>query len=288
MAETKENYVSELLSTDIGNEGNLLIPRKIHDVLWEEVPKALIPRSEAALYMGPGAVPGSSYDIDLEDENIMDVRLIAEGTEVILDQDAYSVINVKPLKYGVAIRITKEMMEDSKWNLLERNIKKAGKRFAENETNLILTQLQSCTNNVAGGTALTIANITRAMQYLDDTDYEPTSFLIGMEVLNDLRNIDTFVEAQKVGNTDMLQRGFIGVIYGMNVMKFSTNAAPSSTYSKYAYVYDKAQAYAIIEKRTVTVENFMLPTFDMSGAALTQRIAAELLRDNAVCRISTS
>jgi len=46
------------------------------------------------------------------------------------------------------------------------------------------------------------------MQYLDDEDYEPTTLFVGMEVINDLRNIDTFVEYSKVGNTDMLQRGF--------------------------------------------------------------------------------
>ena len=46
---------------------------------------------------------------------------------------------------------------------------------------------------------------------------------VGMEVLNDLRNIDTFVEANKIGNTEMLKRGFLGTIYGLNVIKFSTN-----------------------------------------------------------------
>ena len=126
------------------------------------------------------------------------------------------------------------------------------------------------------------------MQYLEDNDYTPTTLFVGMEVLNDLRNIDTFVEANKVGNTDMLQRGFLGTIYGLNVIKFSTNAAPSATYSKYAYVTDKMHAYVIAEKRPVTVENFNLPIYDMSAASVTQRIAVSLLRDSAVCRISTS
>jgi len=41
--------VKELLQTDIGTEGSLLIPKKIYDTLIEEVDKALIPRDEAAL-----------------------------------------------------------------------------------------------------------------------------------------------------------------------------------------------------------------------------------------------
>lgn len=283
-----EAYVQELLTKGDATEGSLLIPTKIYDTLIQDMSKALIPRSEAAIYLGPAQIPGSSVDVNLESENKIVVKLTAEGSEIWLDQDEYSATNIKPSKYGCAIKITKEMQEDSQFPLLSRNISKVGTRLAENETNLILTALQGCTNSVSGGAAITIANITRGMQYLDDADYATTSLLVGNEVLNDLRNIDTFTEANKAGNTEMMAKGFMGTIYGMNVMKFSTNAAPSATYSKYAYVYDKNNAYVIAEKRTPTVENFTLPLFDMSGAAITQRVTVSRLRDNAICRISTS
>jgi len=285
---TEYKAINELLQTGMGTEGQLLIPRKIHDTLIEEVDKNLIPRSEAAIYFGPGDIPGSSIDVDTVDPNKLDIRLIAEGAEVYQDQSEYSSFNMKPEKWGVAVRITREMLEDAKWNLLEHSLRIAGKRFAENETSLILSDaLENANSTVTGGAAITIANITRAMQYLDDEDYTPTTLFVGNEVLADLRNIDTFVEANKVGNTDMLQRGFLGTIYGLNVIKFSTNAAPSSTYSKYAYVTDKMHAYVIAEKRPITVENFELPTYDMSGAVVTQRIKVRYLRAKAICEIHT-
>ena len=282
-------YVKELLQTGIGTEGQLLIPRKIHDTLIQEVDKNLIPRSEAALLFGPGDIPGSSIDVDTVDVNTMNVRVVGEGAESPIDQPGYSSFNMKPIKYGVAIRITSEMLEDSKWNLLQHSVMTAGKRFAENETSLILANaLDNAANTVSGGAAITISNITRAMQYLDDEDYTPTTLFVGMEVLNDLRNIDTFIEANKVGNTDMLQRGFLGTIYGLNVLKFSTNAAPSSTYSKYAYVTDRTQAYIIAEKRPITIRNFDLPVYDMSAANITQRIVVRQLRTEAMAKIETS
>ena len=287
--EKKLKYVQELLQTALGVEGQLLIPRKIHDALIEEVDKNLIPRTEAALYFGPGDIPGSSIDVDKVTPNTMDVRVVGEGAQIPIDKVLYTSQNLKPLKYGVSIRITKEMMEDAKWNLLAHNVKYAGKRMAENETNLIITHgLDAATNTVTGGAAITIANIARAMQYLDDEDYTPTTLFVGMEVLNDLRNIDTFVEANKVGNTDMLQRGFLGTIFGLNVLKFSTNAAPSTTYSKYAYVTDREHAYMIAEKRPVTVENFELPVYEMSAANITCRIVVDDLRPKAICKITTS
>lgn len=278
-------FLRELLDTGKGTEGTLLIPRRIYPTLIEESEKALIPRELAALYLGPSAVPGSSIDINRVVENKLDVRLVGEGAEFPLDQTEYNNLNVRPLKYGVAIRITREMMEDSQFDLLQHNLMIAGRRFAENENSLVVTALETAANTVSGGAAITIANITRAMQFLDDADKTPTDFITGMEVLNDLRNIDTFVEFQKVGNTEMLQRGFLGTIYGMNVVKVSTNAGMTATTS---YVLDRAYAYVIVEKRPITVEQFELPTFDMHGAVLSQRIAVSALRTNAIARITTS
>lgn len=284
MAELK--YVKELLSTGTGTEGSLLIPKKIHDSILEEADKSLIPRSEAALLLGPGDIPGSSIDIDLATPNSMDVREVAESAQIPLDQVSYTSINLKPKKYGVSIKITRELMEDAKWNLLQHNVKYAGKRMAENENSLIISEaLDDASNTVAGGAAITIGNITRAMQYLHDEDYEPTTFLIGMEVLNDLQNIDTFVEANKVGNTEMLQRGFLGTIYGMKVFRVSTNAGMTTTSS---YVFDRAHAYALAEKRPISVENFDLPTHDMSAAAITQRFIPGELRAQAIAKITTT
>lgn len=284
----KLQYVKELLSTEIATEGSLLIVKKIHDQLIEETNKRLIPRTEAKFVVGPANIPGSSYDIDLEVENTLDIREIAEGADIYLDNQTYRTINVKPVKYGVSIRITREMMEDAKWNLLETNIKTAGKRFAENETNLVIIQLDTADNTVTGGAAITIADITGAMQFLEDEDKEPTTLLIGNEVLNDLRNIDTFVEADKAGNTEMMDTAFKGIIYGMKVMRFSTKAAPSTTYSKYAYVFDNDEAYVIVEKRPIMVERFDLPSNDLTAAALTQRIAVKALKTNAIAKITTT
>ena len=277
--------IKEYLGTGTGTEGSLLIPKTILSTMVEEVNKMLIPRSEAALYFGPAQIRGSSIDVNLETPNTLDVREIAEGAFIGLDQQAYTEINFKPKKYGVAIRITRELMEDSMFPLLERNIRTAAKRFAENENSLVISDaLDSAGNTVSGSGAITIANITRAMQYLEDSDYEPTTLFVGMEVMNDLRNIDTFVEADKLGSREMLAKGFVGVLYGLNVIRVSSNAGMTSAY---AYVTDKSQAYAIAEKRPLAVERFSLPSYDLEAAALTHRIKVRYLRTSAIAKITT-
>lgn len=281
--------IQSYISTATGTAGTLLIPKLITNMI-DEVEKALLPRDLAAMVWTPNMIQGSSFSYNLEDPDSISIRQVAEGAEIPLDAQSYSSTTVTPVKYGVAIRITREMMEDSQFELLQRSVRGAVRRLAENETKLILTQLDNAANTVSGGAAITIANITTAMQNVEDNDFMPTDILVGNEVANDLRNIDTFVEADKSGSTEMLSTGFIGRLYGLNVVRFSssTQAIPSSTHKKYAYVFDRNETYGLAIKRDITIENFDLATYDMQGAALTQRIAATLLRSGAVSRITTS
>lgn len=278
-------HIKEFLSTAKGTEGSLLIVKKIYDTMIGETQKSLIPRSECAIYMGAAQIPGSSVDVDLQTPDSLKVRALGEFAEAVMDAPSYTSFNVKPVKYGTALRITKEMEEDGKFPLMSQAAALVGKRLAENENSLIITQLDNAANTVTGGAAITIANITRAMQYLEDSDYEATTFICGMEVANDIRNIDTFAEADKRGSDEMQIKGFIGVIYGMRVYKISTNAGMTSTYS---YVFDRNFGYLIAEKRPVTMESFSLPLFDSNGMVITQRIKARYIRSAAIAKITTS
>ena len=277
--------IKELLGTFSGTEGSLLIVKKIYDKIVEESEKALIPRTEAMMVLSPSDVPGSSIDLDKFVENTMNVRLVPEAGEVPLDQVEYTEQNVKPKKYGVAIRVTKELMEDAKWNIQEHQIRFAGKRMGEKENSLTVTALDSASNTVAGGAAITIGNITRGIQYIEDADKEATSYFVGSEVCNDLRNIDTFTEANKFGSNEMLSTGFVGTIYGMKTYRVSTNAGMTTTSS---YITDKNWAYAVVVKRPVTVETYQLPQFEIEAANVTMRIAVEAIRSDAICKITTS
>ena len=279
-------HITELISTGNGTQGSLLIPKKIFATLIGAVDKKLIPRSEAAIYIGPAGIPGSSIDIDLDTPNTLKVKEVAEGAEVWLGQMDQETFNMKPVKYGITIKITREMMEDSMFDLLRNNITTVGKAFAENENSLIISDAldNASATTSQSGESVTIANITTAMNGIEEDDYEATTYVIGNEVLYDLRNIDTFVEADKMGNREILATGYVGKLFGMNVIVVSSNAGMTTTSS---YVFDNKHAYIITEKRTITMENVTLPTFDMEGAVLTQRIKVRQLRAEAIQKITS-
>lgn len=279
--------INEYISRADGTEGTLLIPKLILPTLMEEQEKALIPREMAAEVISPSQFQGSTMTKNLVTPNGMSVREVGEGAEVPLDNIGFSTVTYTPKKYGVAIRITREMMEDSQFDLKSINLAHVGKRFAENETNLVLGQLDSAANTVAGGAQVTLANIAEAIFNVEDSDYVPSDYLIGNEVHQDLMNIDTFVDANKAGNNDLMQRGFVGTIFGLNVARFSTNAGANAVATS-SYVFDRGNSYGIAIARDITLENVMLPTFDMEGAVVTQRIDVKVLRTSAICKITSS
>lgn len=277
--------VQELLTTSDGTAGSLLIPKKIWSSMIESVDKKRIPRELARMIMGPGDIPGSDIDVNLQTADSMQVYLVAEGAGVPIDVQEYTNINFKPLKYGVRPLITKEMIEDSQFALMEMNIREAGREMADNETELIIADaLDSASTTVAGGAAVTIANIVAGMKGIEDNDFRPTDFMVGTEVLSDLRNIPEFLHANKFGDDTMIKTGFVGTIYGMKVWVISANLLTSTT----AYMIDRTQAYGIAEKRPLTINNYNDVVNDMSGAVATHRIKVKDLRAGAITKITSS
>jgi len=74
--------LNEYISTADGTAGTLLIPKLIMPALIEEVEKTLVPREMAAQVWGPGQIKGSSFTVNLETPNTLDVREVGEGAEV--------------------------------------------------------------------------------------------------------------------------------------------------------------------------------------------------------------
>ena len=284
-------WVQELLTTGKGTEGSLLIPKKIYDTLVDEVTKVLIGRQHAAFVIGPDGIPGSSVDVNLVTPNSLQVQEIAEGAAIPIKTVEYESFNLKPKKYGIRIPTTKEMQEDANWDLISHNLRTAARKVAENENKLILSDaLDNAGNTVTGGSQATISNIVSAMLNLEDSDYTPNVMFVGNEFASDLRTISTFVEAQRLGTREAFTNGLVGEVYAMQVVRFSSSsgAAPSTTYSKYAYIIDSNHAFVMAEKRPPAVSEYDDKIHDLSGAVITQRIKIRHLRANAIAKITTT
>jgi len=267
-----------------------LIPRTLLPEVMNAVRKKLVLRGLAARVFGPSSIPGRTLVLPLQSEfttnNSLPVNRAAEGAEIPLVQSEWTSLTLTPVKYGARIGVSREMLEDGIVDLLSYHAELAGYEFADNEESLIVSALNTASNtagnDVANGNAtLPVSDITEAMQNLEAANYKPSHMLIGAEVANDLRNIDTFVEADKSGVNNP-SKSLIGRIFGMDVI-MTTNVTATL-----AYIIDAGQAFVIAEKRPLTVERYADWSRDSEFVVVTQRVAVSALRNGACSEITTT
>ena len=277
-------------STAGSSTTSYLVPRKLLGEVMGAVRKNLILRGLAARIFGPGAIPGRTLVLPLQAEftayNHLPVDRVEEFGEVPLGQSEFTSKTLTPVKYGARIGVSKEMQEDGIIDLLSYHAELAGYEFADNEEALIVTALDAAatasSNLVANSNAtLPITDITQAMQQLVSKNYRCTHMIVGAEVANDLRNIDTFTEADKSGVNNP-SKLLIGTIFNMKVL-VSNNVSV-----KLAYIIDASHAFVIAEKRPLTIERYSDYARDTGFVVIIQRIAVEYLRAGATSEITTT
>jgi HK97 family phage major capsid protein len=278
-------------STAGSSTGSYLIPRTLLPQVMDAVRKRLVLRGLAARVFGPSSIPGRTLVIPMQSEfdgyKDFNVDQVAEGGEFPLTQTEFEDLTLTPVKYGARVGVSKEMGEDGIIDLIGYHAELAGYEFADNEEGLIVAQLDAAatasSNTVANSNAtLPLTDITAAMQQLEEKNYMPTHMIVGVEVVNDLRNLDIFNDASKSGGPNALTQRLVGSIYGMQVI-MSNNVS-----AKLAYIIDRDHAFVMAEKRPLTVERYTDYARDTSFLVVSQRLAVNYLRAEATSEITTT
>lgn len=263
-----------------------LIESEIYAVLIRAVRRKLVGTQLLARRIGPESIPGSSIDVDLETKNSMWVERTGEGAEFFKSHSKAETFNLKPEKFTLDVQITKEMLEDAKFALVEWQIDQAGYEMGEEMDYEILAQIKAGAdaNTVAhavnSGTAVTVAKINDTIAFLEADDHHATDMVVDSGSATDLRNIDTFVEADKLGSRETFERGLIGRIMGMNVFMTQQAALRQTTYN-YCLVVDREHALVMAEKRPISIARYDQVNKDITGIAVSARFKARYLRAEA-------
>lgn len=229
---------------------------------------------------------GSSLKFEVATANAMSVTKVAEGAEIPIDVSAYSEREFTPDKYGVRPLITSEMIEDAKFDVIEEQIREAGYQMGRNENSMIISALSDASSQTANhafnsvGTELDVDDIVTAMRRIEEQNMTPDTIIMHPKQAAEIRLIDTFVEADKSGVNNPINKYFVGKIFNMNIY------VNVSCTSDKVYVFDSRYALALVERRPVTMENYKDNIRDMTGIAVTQRLAIDYLRAEAVCEIT--
>jgi len=235
---------------------------------------------------------GTTLDMILADKDSMEFRRVSEGARIPIDVEAYTKISVTPAKWALQVIVAQEVQEDANWDIIKRNLRQAGREAAVREDLIIFGAFNDSTNGFhntnsvsAAGSELSIKDIVDGMKAVEDDDYEPNRLVIHPTQLGELRQIDTFVEADKLGSREMLLTGQVGTIFGMSVL-VSRSAWVGQTSTEYAWVIDSRNGGVLVVRRPLTMKSYEIPDRDALGVAISFRAEARVVRGEAGCRIS--
>lgn len=234
---------------------------------------------------------------------------IAEGSEIPARKGTYEKFTLTVGKTGVRPHITNEMVEDSRWDVIRRNLDMATLAMARLEDRITMNaMIQGVPNGSAmaagvGGIGEVIPNhyiqmgdaptegtlawksVALGIALLRMEQHAPDTLLIHPYQMIDLMTGEgDFIGANERAYLTLpetvrssMQNGTVGSIGGMRVV-VSANMTPG-----YALMFDSSQFAVFVERRPLTVDNYTDILRDMQGIVLTQRYtAASINRDAGV------
>lgn len=217
---------------------------------------------------------------------------VAEGTEIPMGEQDYSYRDFDILKYGVRPMITNEMIEDSKFDVVAQEVKKAGAKVENKLNQLHLTTLLDNAGNEhdCAGSNLGVKAIGSAAALIRADGFNPDSVVLSPPaeglVLNE------FVPSNYVGAQTVMNSGQVPKIIGLD-SRVCGVADDSDTYTwGYAadgnigmLVLDSSEAGATAMRRDISLAKYADPVRDLVGCSVTARFAVNYLQANAIARV---
>jgi HK97 family phage major capsid protein len=268
---------------------NYLIPVKVHQILYSgSAVTDIVPQTSIAV-LGPEEIPGTTLNVDIIVDNAMKVRGYSSGGKMAAGQlQTIQATLDFSRSYGLDIPITNDLIEDSKFSLIELAIRLAGEECGEEATDMHLAIMKTGTD---GDGTLNINAVTG--------DANETKFIGG--TTNDIVDCitadsndgfvpDTWVTTHgtithsvlstsgAAGNDSPLWANFLTSGYpkslaGMNVYYADTNTMTNNKTpdNEVTLIFSKNYSVLAGRKRWLRIENYSDPLADLVGATVTFR-----------------
>jgi HK97 family phage major capsid protein len=247
------------------------------DTVWEAAKPQLIGRElavviaqDAPLIKVPRAKVSKAFEV-------------AEGAEIPVGTEDYDSVTLTPKKYGVRPLISREMVEDAEWDVIEYQLTEAGRAMADLETETIIGQMISDAGNSLGagtGGTLAYSDVVNIVKECLIDGFTPDAIAIHPSELADLLKDTAIQKAMEWGGEAVAPSGQIARLLGMQVL-VSTKVTSGT-----ALVVDSKHAGVLFIRRDITAEDYEDPVKDLAGVAITSRWAYTTLRTEAIGKVT--
>lgn len=295
----KLQEVDDILTRDVAR---ILIPEILNEQIQTKVEEARIWRNLVDVVRVRG--PTFSW---LEEEGF-EASQVPEGAEIPIQHATWEKKHASIIKTAVRCVITREMIEDSAWDIVGRHVNQGGLAMARLEDWMIGGALNDGVPNgsaisagVGGigsqienhrfkmgaldeGNILTWRAIAKALTVLRVENQTPNVMVIHPFQMYDLLTMEEFIGYNERAYltlptqlTAAMQTGTIGSIGGMNVVVSANQPAGQ------VLIFDSRSFGILAERRPVSIDRYDDYIRQMEGLALSQRfIPVAVNRDAAV------
>jgi len=268
----RNNRLQEILLSDASQA-----TAKVLDVVWEAAKPNLVGREIAVV------IAQDAPSIKIPRAKLSKAYEVAEGAEIPVGTEDYDSVTLTPEKYGVRPLISREMVEDAEWDVIEYQLAEAGRAMADLETETIVSKMISdAGNSVAATTSGTLAygDVVNILKECLIDNFAPDVLVIHPSELADLLKDTSIQKAMEWGGPAVAPSGKVASLLGMRVL-VSTKVTSGT-----AIVVDSKHAGVLFVRRDITAEDYEDPVKDLAGVSITARWAYTTLRAEAIGKIT--
>ena len=201
-------------------KSDIITQEEIRDVVLRTVEENLLYRMAFGTSLNVSGMANDTLKIPVEGDTMGEPVEIKPGMEFPLDEEDISTISVTVAKYGVAIKIAKEAIDDSKFDVIAMQVEKKARKMQELLNTLAHTELAANlhANSPIGtdGGPLVFDEIIDARTELVNSGFMPNMIIVDPKGEADLIKSAEFQRATDLGD-DVVLNGAIGRVAGMSV-----------------------------------------------------------------------
>ena len=287
--------------TAAGLQGsNFVIPVKVYDVLLtSSIETDIVPEISRAV-LGPSELPGTTCPVDIVVDNTFNPKMYSSGGKI--PESNLNIIQATldfSQSFGLHIPITNDLIEDSKFGLIEVSLQEAGKEMGEKASDLAFTIAYTGTDgdgSVNGPTTSTTQYKTKWVDTGTTGLRDAYALVFGdgftpdLLVMSRAAMIDDVVGSLGVAyndvdvNNDFIRSGLPTKIATMNVVYTECNYATVDKAYTTCRSIIMTKAYSLLSgrKRWLRIEHYSDPIQDLVGATISSRQDSVTMYDDSI------
>jgi HK97 family phage major capsid protein len=223
---------------------------------------------------------------------------VAEAGAIPIDTQTYSKIDIPVKKYGVRPIITNELIDDSQFDIVEMELRKAGARLENRLNRVVLNQMLNGTYAVAtstmspAGTHIAVSDIALAAKKVKKQNFMPDTLVTHPTAEGYLLQDSNLAYVAYAGTPSPLTLGTVPKLMGLTPY---TCTATDSADPKWddttagtdvtALIFSKADFAMIRMKHDIKIVDYDDPIHDLVGISCLMRYGAEVINEKSACCI---